>query len=181
MGGGGGGGGCKEEWGWELQGLTHVDEKGRPQMVEVGSKQVSQRVATASALLWAPDEVMSLLDQSTGEMQGRKGPVIATAIIAGTMAAKKTHELIPLCHPLMIEGCSLEAERVGKNELKLWCTVRTSGKTGVEMEALTGVSVAALTVYDMCKALSHDMVIKETRLERKTGGKSDFSREQREL
>jgi cyclic pyranopterin phosphate synthase len=104
-------------------------------------------------------------------MRAKKGPVIDTAIIAGTLAAKRTHELIPFCHPLAIERCDLEAEFVNDTELAIRCTVGVSHKTGVEMEALTGATVAALTVYDMCKALSHEIVIAEVRLLEKSGGK----------
>ena len=103
-----------------------------------------------------------------------KGPVFQTAIIAGTMAAKRTHELIPFCHPLGLEKCSLEVDCDEAGRVQIRCTVSVHGRTGVEMEALTGASVAALTVYDMCKALSHDIVIADTRLLEKTGGKSDF-------
>jgi cyclic pyranopterin phosphate synthase len=104
-------------------------------------------------------------------MHSKKGPVLDTAIVGGTMAAKRTHELIPFCHPLAIERCRIEADFVSDTELAIRCEVAVTHKTGVEMEALTGASVAALTVYDMCKALSHEIVIERVRLLEKSGGK----------
>ncbi|MBT8101047.1 MAG: cyclic pyranopterin monophosphate synthase MoaC, partial [Gammaproteobacteria bacterium] len=109
------------------------------------------------------------------EINSKKGPVFATAIIAGVMAAKKTHELIPFCHPLGLEKCDISI-RLDGNKAKVRCRCKVRHKTGVEMEALTGASVAALTIYDMCKALSHDIVISDTRLLSKSGGKQDFER-----
>jgi cyclic pyranopterin phosphate synthase len=138
-------------------------------MVDVGAKAVSARSASAQALVRFPPAVARAL--RAGGMRAKKGPVIDTAIIAGTLAAKRTHELIPFCHPLAIERCDLEAEFVNDTELAIRCTVGVSHKTGVEMEALTGATVAALTVYDMCKALSHEIVIAEVRLLEKSGGK----------
>jgi cyclic pyranopterin phosphate synthase len=138
-------------------------------MVDVGAKAVSARSASAQALVRFPPAVARAL--RAGGMRAKKGPVIDTAIIAGTLAAKRTHELIPFCHPLAIERCDLEAEFVNDAELAIRCTVGVSHKTGVEMEALTGATVAALTVYDMCKALSHEIVIAEVRLLEKSGGK----------
>jgi cyclic pyranopterin phosphate synthase len=138
-------------------------------MVDVGAKAVSARAASAQALVRFPLAVARAL--RAGGMRAKKGPVIDTAIIAGTLAAKRTHELIPFCHPLAIERCELEAEFVNDTELAIRCTVAVSHKTGVEMEALTGATVAALTVYDMCKALSHEIVIAEVRLLEKSGGK----------
>ncbi len=149
--------------------LTHVDEKGRPGMVDVGPKMPTRRTATAESRVLFPAEVAQSLRAS--EMRSAKGPILDTAIIAGTMAAKRTHELIPFCHPLAIEKCSFESEFASPTELVIRCTVATTNKTGVEMEALTGASVAALTVYDMCKALSHEIVIAEVRLLDKQGGK----------
>ena len=110
------------------------------------------------------------------EIQSKKGPVFATAIIAGVMAAKKTHELIPFCHPLGLDKCDIDIQVAG-DEAVIECTCRVDHKTGVEMEALTGASVAALTIYDMVKALSHDVTIRETRLVAKSGGKQDFRHE----
>ena len=151
--------------------LTHVDDQGRPTMVDVGTKTVTARTATAEARVRLPDDVARTLAE-TGYAT-KKGPVFATAIIAGTMAAKRTHDLIPFCHPLGLEKCRIDIEGAG-NLIVIRCEVGVHHKTGVEMEALTGASVAALTVYDMCKALSHDIVIESTRLIEKRVGKSDF-------
>ncbi|HEX7130567.1 MAG TPA: cyclic pyranopterin monophosphate synthase MoaC [Rhodanobacteraceae bacterium] len=151
--------------------LTHLDASNRPRMVDVGGKDVTARSATAQALVRFPLDVAHALRE--GGMRAKKGPVLDTAIIAGTLAAKRTHELIPFCHPLMIERCALSAEFVSDTELAIRCEVAVSHKTGVEMEALTGASVAALTVYDMCKALSHEIVIAEVRLLEKSGGKRE--------
>ena len=153
--------------------LSHVDEKNRPAMVDVGGKAVTKREAHARSVVVLPQEVLAALEGD--EIQSKKGPVFATAIIAGVMAAKKTHELIPFCHPLGLDNCSIAIVLDGDRAL-IDCHCKVTHKTGVEMEALTGASVAALTVYDMCKALSHDIVIAETRLMMKTGGKQDFHR-----
>ena len=154
--------------------LTHLNKEGQAAMVNVGTKLITQRTARARAVVELPEEVMRLV--SKGEVWSKKGPVIHTAIIAGTMGAKKTGELIPLCHPLGLESCDFETFWKD-NLLIIECTISVNGKTGVEMEALTGASVAALTVYDMCKALSHDIVVKEVKLMEKKGGKRDFTRE----
>jgi cyclic pyranopterin phosphate synthase len=138
-------------------------------MVDVGAKAVTARTATAQALVRFPADVARAL-RAQG-MRAKKGPVIDTAIIAGTMAVKRTHELIPFCHPLAIERCDFAIEFVKPTELAIRCEVAVSHKTGVEMEALAGATVAALTVYDMCKALSHEIVIAEVRLLEKSGGK----------
>ena len=140
-------------------------------MVDVGDKAVTRREAHARTIVELPDAVSAAIDGD--EIATKKGPVFATAIIAGVMAAKKTHELIPFCHPLGLENCRITIAVEGKR-LRIDCHCRVEHKTGVEMEALTGASVAALTVYDMCKALSHDIVISETRLIAKSGGKEDF-------
>ena len=150
--------------------LTHVDGQGRPRMVDVGVKAVTRREATAEARVRFPPAVARTL-RAQG-MQSAKGPVVDTAIIAGTMAVKRTHELIPFCHPLPIEQCRIDITVVD-DDLLVRCTVALSHKTGVEMEALTGASVAALTIYDMCKALSHEIVIDGVRLVEKRGGKRD--------
>ena len=152
--------------------LSHVDEQGRPRMVDVGGKAVTRREAVARTLMRLPEAVASKL--AGGELTTAKGPVFATAVVAGVMAAKRTHELIPFCHPLGLDDCAIDIEVRDPATLAITCRCRITAKTGVEMEALTGASVAALTVYDMCKALSHDIVIGETRLIAKTGGKSDF-------
>jgi cyclic pyranopterin phosphate synthase len=151
--------------------LSHVDDKNRPAMVDVSGKAASEREAVARAVVHLPDAVRDVIDGD--EIQSKKGPVFATAIIAGVMAAKRTHELIPFCHPLGLEKCDVEIALAGGDAV-IECRCRVTHKTGVEMEALTGASVAALTVYDMLKALSHDIVIGETRLIAKTGGKQDF-------
>ncbi|MBA8888949.1 cyclic pyranopterin phosphate synthase [Dokdonella fugitiva] len=150
--------------------LTHVDGQGRPRMVDVGAKAVTRREATAEARVRFPPAVARTL-RAQG-MQSAKGPVVDTAIIAGTMAVKRTHDLIPFCHPLPIEQCRIDITVVD-DDLLVRCTVALSHKTGVEMEALTGASVAALTIYDMCKALSHEIVIDGVRLVEKRGGKRD--------
>lgn len=153
--------------------LSHVDAQGRPRMVDVGGKAVTRREAVARTLIRLPEAVASRL--ADGELTTAKGPVFATAVVAGVMAAKRTHELIPFCHPLGLDDCAIDIDvRDDGATLAVTCRCRITAKTGVEMEALTGASVAALTVYDMCKALSHDIVIGETRLIAKTGGKSDF-------
>ena len=154
--------------------FTHIDDKGKATMVDVGAKQITHRVAVARSIVYLPDEVLAkLIDR---DIQTKKGSVFQTAIIAGIMASKKTGELIPLCHPLGLENCSITIEINEQKELVIDCTASITAKTGIEMEALVGASIAALTVYDMCKALSHDIVIKETKLMQKTGGKNDFKR-----
>ncbi len=156
--------------------LTHVDKDNRPVMVDVSTKAVTRRSAAAQSVVFLPPAVRAALVD--GELITSKGPVFHTAIIAGVMAAKKTHHLIPFCHPLGIENCKIAIELDNEGNACITCTVTVTHKTGVEMEALTGASVAALTIYDMCKALSQDMVIGETRLLRKTGGKSDIDHTQ---
>jgi cyclic pyranopterin phosphate synthase len=153
--------------------FSHVDSQGNPTMVDVGDKQVTARQATAKSVVVLNHEIMQHLVQD--DIQTKKGPVFQTAITAGIMAVKRTSELIPLCHPLPVENCKVNIKANGV-EVVITCTVSLHGKTGVEMEALTGASVAALTIYDMCKAFSHDIVIKDTRLFEKTGGKNDFRR-----
>ena len=154
--------------------LTHVNNKNEPTMVDVSEKQVTLREALARTKVILPKEVLSHLEGD--EIQSKKGPVFQTAIIAGTMAVKKTSDLIPFCHPLMIEGCQLSIRVTEAKEVVIDCRVKVHHKTGVEMEALTGATVAALVIYDMCKAMSHDITIQETCLIKKTGGKSDLSR-----
>jgi cyclic pyranopterin phosphate synthase len=140
-------------------------------MVDVGSKDVTQRIAVAQSKVQLPQEVVALFNNY--DITTKKGPVFQTAVLAGIMAAKRTSELIPLCHPLALNKCDVNIE-LKDRVVEIQCEVRCSGKTGVEMEALTGASVAALTIYDMCKAFSHDIVIEQTRLIKKSGGKSDF-------
>ncbi len=151
--------------------LSHIDDDNRPAMVDVSDKSVTERVAHARSLVSLPRAVFDALDGD--EIRSKKGPVFATAIIAGVMAAKRTHELIPFCHPLGLEKCDISISVSGEDAV-IDCVCKVTHKTGVEMEALTGASVAALTIYDMCKALSHDIVIGETRLIAKTGGKQDY-------
>jgi cyclic pyranopterin monophosphate synthase len=153
--------------------LSHVDSANRPVMVDVSNKSVSEREAHARSVVILPQEVLSHI--SGDEISTKKGPVFATAIIAGVMAAKKTHELIPFCHPLGLDSCKLTIAVDGDTAV-IDCRCKVTHKTGVEMEALTGASVAALTIYDMLKALSHDIVISETKLMAKSGGKRDFER-----
>lgn len=152
--------------------FTHLDDSGNPSMVDVGEKKITRRTARAQAIVVLGDAIMDMLEGD--EIQTKKGPVFQTAILAGIMGAKKTSELIPLCHPLGLEKVGVDIHVNEAREVVIVCTARLSGKTGVEMEALTGASVAALTIYDMCKAFSHDITIKETRLLEKTGGKSDY-------
>lgn len=155
--------------------LTHIDEQGRANMVDVSDKAVTKRTARARSVVSLPVEVMAQI--TGGDIQSKKGSVFQTAIIAGIMAAKKTGELIPLCHPLGMDNCNIDISVNDNNEVVIDCKATITAKTGVEMEALTGASVAALTIYDMCKAMSHDIVIKETKLMEKTGGKRDFKRD----
>jgi cyclic pyranopterin phosphate synthase len=151
--------------------LTHIDAGNRPTMVDIGDKTVTQRTAVAEARVRLPAEVAATLREQG--FTSKKGPVIETAIVAGVMAAKRTHELIPFCHPLAVENCKITIDAEG-DSLVIRCKVSVHHKTGVEMEALTGAAVAGLTVYDMVKALSHDIVIEGLRLLEKTGGKSDY-------
>lgn len=154
--------------------LSHIDDNGKATMVNVGEKQPTLRTATAQSIVSVPKEILEQLENN--DLQTKKGPVFQTAIIAGIMAAKRTGELIPLCHPLGLDNCRITVDFNDKNEIAIECTASITAKTGVEMEALVGASLAALTVYDMCKALSHDIIIKETKLLSKTGGKRDFKR-----
>jgi len=157
-----------------MNNFTHIDAKGHPAMVDVSEKQVSLRTATARSIVAMPTEVIAQF--TDGDIQSKKGSVFQTAIIAGIMASKKTGELIPLCHPLGLDNCKIDIHINEQNEVVIDCTTSITAKTGIELEALVGASIAALTVYDMCKALSHDIVIKETKLMEKTGGKRDFKR-----
>lgn len=153
--------------------LTHVDEANRPTMVDVGDKAVTTRTASARARVVFPVDAVV---QSGEALRTKKGPVFDTAIIAGVMAAKRTHDLIPFCHPLPLEDCKIEIAWGAPNEVLIECSVRATHKTGVEMEALTGASVAALTIYDMCKALTHGIEIRDVALLSKTGGKRDYQK-----
>jgi len=154
--------------------LSHSDEQGRPKMVDVSAKPVTSREAIAECRVRFPADVARQLHAA--KLRSAKGGIVDTAIIAGTMAVKRTHDLIPFCHPLPIDGCGLTIDWINDTSLRIECVVRTTHRTGVEMEALTGATVAALTVYDMCKALSHAIVIGPARLLGKRGGKRDFGR-----
>ncbi len=153
--------------------LTHLDAQKRPAMVDVGGKEVTHRTATAEARVLLPRRVMLEL-RRTGH-RTKKGPIFDTAIIAGVLAAKRTPELIPFCHPIALENCAVQIEPAPRG-LRIRCTVSVHHRTGVEMEALTGAFAAALTIYDMCKALSHDIEISGVRLLAKAGGRRDFQR-----
>ncbi len=152
--------------------LSHVGDDNRPSMVDVGHKAVTRRKAHAQCIVALPREVAVLFKDD--DIHSKKGPVFQTAIIAGVMAAKKTSELIPLCHPIGMDDCQIRIRLKRNREVVIDCYTAVTHKTGVEMEALTGASIAALTIYDMCKGVSHDIVIKETRLVEKRGGKSDY-------
>ena len=154
--------------------LTHIDDNGAARMVDVGEKEVTRRSASAQAVVSMQPETLSLI--LSGGMP--KGDVFACARIAGIMAAKRTWELIPMCHPLPIEGIEMEITSISDTDVRIVSTLRCTHKTGIEMEALTAASVAALTLYDMCKAVDRGMVIRDVMLLRKSGGKSgDFCRE----
>lgn len=155
--------------------FSHLDKSNRPSMVDISDKEAGHRTARARCRVQLNQEILALLRD--GDIHNKKGPVFQTAILAGVMAAKKTSDLIPLCHPLPLNDCQIKIKRGDDFQLVIDCFVSTDYKTGVEMEALTGVSVAALTLYDMCKSLSRDLRILETRLISKTGGKSDFRAE----
>ncbi|WP_430389933.1 cyclic pyranopterin monophosphate synthase MoaC [Dyella sp. 20L07] len=154
--------------------LSHIDEAHQPSMVDVGAKPVTRRTAQASARVSFPTDVAQAL-RSSGYVTP-KGAVFTVAHIAGVMGAKATAQLIPLCHPLPLDRCDFNVRMEGDDAL-IDCTISCQANTGVEMEALTGASIAALTIYDMCKAMSHNIVIKEIRLVKKTGGKSDYLRD----
>lgn len=155
--------------------FSHLDKNAQPVMVDVGNKKVTRRTATAQCIVTLPDVVLEHLKKN--DFTTKKGSIFQTAILAGIMASKKTGDLIPLCHPLGLENCELTIELNEQQEAVIRCTASIAAKTGVEMEALTGAGIAALTIYDMCKALSHDIIIKELKLIEKTGGKHDFKRE----
>ncbi|WP_418179991.1 cyclic pyranopterin monophosphate synthase MoaC [Aliarcobacter lanthieri] len=154
--------------------LTHLDENNRPKMVDVSDKNETKRVAVASGKITMSKEAYEAIISNSV----KKGPVLQTAVIASIMGTKKTHELIPMCHPLLLSGinCDIE-ENESENSFKLFVTAKLNGQTGVEMEALTGVSIGLLTIYDMVKAIDKSMVISDIQLESKSGGKSgDFKR-----
>ncbi len=157
--------------------LTHLDARNRPAMVDVGGKAVTRRSALASAVVSLPPALARLV--TANEIQSKKGPLFQTAILAGVMGAKKTSELIPLCHPLPLDDCQIAIEaglpdQTGAVDVTIQCRASTHARTGVEMEALTGATIAALTLYDMGKAVSHGIEIRDVRLLEKTGGKRDW-------
>ena len=156
----------------EQQHLTHIDEKGDVRMVDVSDKDITKRVAVAEGFISMHPDTLALIVEG----KAAKGDVLACARVAGVMAAKQTSTLIPMCHPLPIQKCSVDYELDEINGIiRAFCTVKTEGKTGVEMEALTGVQVTLLTIYDMCKAIDKHMVMSNIHLVEKTGGKSgDF-------
>jgi len=154
--------------------LTHLDEQDRPKMVDVSEKDDTQRVAVASGMITMSQEAFTNVVNN----ENKKGPVLQTAVIAAIMGTKKTPELIPMCHPLLLSGINCDVEQLDELPgFRLTVTAKLSGQTGVEMEALTGVSVGLLTIYDMVKAIDKGMVISNIQLESKSGGKSgDFRR-----
>jgi cyclic pyranopterin phosphate synthase len=157
--------------------FSHIDADNRPQMVDVGGKPVTRRAAHAIAIVVLPAPLARLVKD--GEVRTPKGPIFQAAILAGIMGAKKTAELIPLCHPLPLDDCSIEISARppgadGSVEVEVHCHARAEARTGVEMEAPTGATVAALTLYDMGKAVTHGISIREIRLLEKTGGKRDY-------
>jgi len=154
-----------------MENLSHVNEKGNAAMVDVSQKADTLRIAKAQAEIIFPENLNALFQNN--EYQSPKGPVFQTARIAGIQGVKQTSSLIPLCHPLPITGIDIQIEKT-ESGARILCTVKTFGKTGIEMEALTGASVAALTIYDMCKAMSFEMEIGGVRLLEKSGGKSTY-------
>ncbi len=154
--------------------LTHLDANDKPKMVDVGDKAITERIATASGIIeMSPDAYEAVVTQTA-----KKGPVLQTAVIAAIAGAKRTPDLIPMCHPLMLTSVQTEVEELPELPgFKLSVTAKLKGRTGVEMEALTGVSIGLLTIYDMLKAIDKGMVIHRIQLEKKSGGKSgDFRR-----
>lgn len=151
--------------------LTHLDDQGAARMVDIGDKAASERIAVATAVITMQPQTLSLLEPGAN----KKGDVLAVARIAGIQAAKKCSDLIPLCHPLMLTSVAVDFEPdLAKNQINIEACCKVTGRTGVEMEALTAASVAALTIYDMCKAVDRGMEIHSIVLQRKEGGKSGF-------
>ena len=154
--------------------FSHLNQDGTPNMVNVGGKTPTHRMAKARAIVELDDLILEKLENN--DIQSPKGSVFQIATIAGIMAAKQTGNLIPLCHPIGMDSCDIHIYIGDQKEVIVDCEVQIFAKTGVEMEALTGASVAALTIYDMCKAFSHNIIIKEVKLMEKRGGKRDFKR-----
>lgn len=155
-----------------MSNFSHLNYKNNPKMVDVSEKKITKRVAIAEATMFLGNEVISHF--TNDELITKKGPVFQTAIIAGIQGVKKTSELIPMCHPLLINGVDIDIDIVDQENIKVVCKVTITGKTGVEMEALTGANISCLTIYDMCKSISQEIMIKEVKLLEKTGGKSDI-------
>lgn len=155
-----------------MNNFTHINEQNQPKMVNVSDKKITKRTAIAKATMYLGTEIISHFNNE--ELITKKGPVFQTAIIAGIQAVKKTSDIIPMCHPLLINGVDININITDTEHIEVLCKVTIEGKTGVEMEALTGASATCLTIYDMCKAINQEMVIKEVKLLEKTGGKSDI-------
>ena len=152
--------------------FSHINEQNQPKMVNVSDKKITKRTAIAKATMFLGSEIINHF--TNNELITKKGPVFQTAIIAGIQAVKKTSDIIPMCHPLLISGVDIDIHIIDEEHVAVFCKVTIEGKTGVEMEALTGASATCLTIYDMCKAISQNMIIKEVKLIEKTGGKSDI-------
>jgi len=155
-----------------MSNFSHLNEKNNPKMVNVSDKKITKRTAIAKATMFLGEEIISHFNND--ELITKKGPVFQTAIIAGIQGVKKTSEIIPMCHPLLINGVDININIINSEHVEVLCEVIIEGKTGVEMEALTGVNITCLTIYDMCKSISQDIIIKEVKLVEKTGGKSDI-------
>ena len=155
-----------------MSNFSHLNEKNNPKMVNVSDKKITKRTAIAKATMFLGEEIISHFNND--ELITKKGPVFQTAIIAGIQGVKKTPEIIPMCHPLLINGVDINIHVINSEHIEVLCEVIIEGKTGVEMEALTGVNITCLTIYDMCKSISQDIIIKEVKLLEKTGGKSDI-------
>ena len=155
-----------------MSNFSHLNENNNPKMVNVSDKKITKRTAIAKATMFMGEEIISYFNND--ELITKKGPVFQTAIIAGIQGVKKTSEIIPMCHPLLINGVDININVINSEHIEVLCEVIIEGKTGVEMEALTGVNITCLTIYDMCKSISQDIIIKEVKLLEKTGGKSDI-------
>ncbi|MHB0754675.1 cyclic pyranopterin monophosphate synthase MoaC [Polaribacter sp. M15] len=155
-----------------MSNFSHINKSNHPKMVNVSDKKITKRTALAKATMFLGETIIS--NFTNDELITKKGPVFQTAIIAGIQGVKKTSELIPMCHPLLINGVAIDINIIDNEHIEVLCKVTITGKTGVEMEALTGANIACLTIYDMCKSISQKMVIKEVKLLEKTGGKSDI-------
>lgn len=155
-----------------MSSFSHLNENNNPKMVNVSDKKITKRTAIAKATMFLGEEIISHFNND--ELITKKGPVFQTAIIAGIQGVKKTSEIIPMCHPLLINGVDINIHVINSEHIEVLCEVIIEGKTGVEMEALTGVNITCLTIYDMCKSISQDIIIKEVKLLEKTGGKSDI-------